>query len=163
MFTCFLLCDNALLSSIDSDNKLTVYTAIARVLIPKNTYSIEHPQTHLTSMPRNKLKNRPTSTRNTHPDRETPEKGNHLDSEINTRPPPAAKRPKTSPPPQSPVLPSLYAATHTSEHTRRKERSNHTSDTDGKHDVPTGSKRLSAANWDGMSRNQKKNWQRLHK
>ena len=83
--------------------------------------------------------------------------------EISTRPPPAAKRPKTSPPPQSPVLPSLYAATHTSEHTRRKERSNHTSDTDGKHDVPTGSKRLSAASWDGMSRNQKKNWQRLHK
>ena len=44
------------------------------------TYSIEHPQTHLTSTPRNKPKNRPTPTRNTHPDRETPEKGDHLDS-----------------------------------------------------------------------------------
>ncbi len=31
VFNCFLLCDSALLSSIDSDNKLTAYTAIARV------------------------------------------------------------------------------------------------------------------------------------
>jgi hypothetical protein len=44
--------------------------------------------------------------------------------EIETIPPPAAKRPKTSPFPQSPVLPDLCTATRTSEEIPRRERRN---------------------------------------
>ena len=52
--------------------------------------------------------------------------------EIETIPPTAAKRPKTSPPPQSPVSPSLCAVTWTSEETPGTGRSIHTGDTDDK-------------------------------
>ena len=54
--------------------------------------------------------------------------------EIETIPPPAAKRPKTSPPPKSPVLPSLYTVTRASHKTLGKERSTNTGDTEDKND-----------------------------
>ena len=56
----------------------------------------------------------------------------HRQPETDTTPPSAAKRSKTSPLPQSPVSPSLFAVTRTSEETPGKGRSNHTGDTDDK-------------------------------
>ena len=91
--------------------------------------------------------------------------------EIETIPPPAAKRPKTSPCPQSPVLPGLCAATRTPEETPGRERRNQTQSgrntetvrTQEPEQTPPGAKRPTAAEWDGMSRNQKRRWRQWHK
>ena len=133
----------------------------------QHTYSTEHQQTHPTSTPQNEPKNKRTPNRNTHPNRATwKEITPPTQLEIETIPPPAAKRPKTLPCPQSPVLPGLCAATRTPEETPRRERRNQTQSggnteivrTQEPEQTPPGAKRPTAAEWDGMSRNQKRRW-----
>ena len=72
--------------------------------------------------------------------------------EIETMPPSSAKRPKTSSPPQSPVLPGPNEATSKPKISLGQEME----------EAHPGVKRPTVADWDGLNRNQRKKWRKKH-
>jgi len=91
----------------------------------------------------------------------------HRHFDADTVHPPEAKRPKTFPPPQQPVLPHLYDANNKGDTTadqRRADCKNESAhEKNAKEEGSPGIKRTKADDWDGKTKSQRKNWHRRHK